>query len=265
MSKYEGISPLLRKLDLLREGEEYTLCITKRNKIRKKKIKILKCYDNYYLVVTKNGWKESILKGDIMTEDCYIEGLDIKNRAREALSELEAKTKEDESVKIKKDQWDKLIEDGLEWLLRNPEEDLDIIKLGKSHKSELSYYLRAKLKEDIEQRGKDNGYNITIDEQSRQLVYHPGEEENKADAVIEHIVTESEIKMAKGSEVEIDEISVNEPEVLLDPTPEECQCKCGRSKGDDILIRLEGLTIKDLLRLTGEGVVFDIIVRKQVS
>ena len=265
MNNKEGISPLLRKLDLLREGEEYILCATKGNKVKKKRIKILKCYDSYYLVETKNGWKESILKGDILTENCYIEELDLKKRAREALSEFEEKIKEDESVKVKKEQWDKYIEDGLEWLLRNPGEELDIVKLGKNNKSDLSYYLRAKLKDDIEQKGKDNGYNIIIDEQSRQLVYHPGKEGSKTVAVMEPIVTESEIEMTKGSKIESDEIKVSEPEVLLDPTPKECQCKCGRSEGDDILIKLEGLTIKDLIRFTGEGVVFDIIVRKQAS
>lgn len=265
MNKSKGISPLLRKLDLLREGEEYTLCVTNKNKVKKKKIRILKCYDSYYLVENKNGWKESILKGDILTENCYIENLDIKSRAREALIELEEKTKEDESVKIKQDQWDRFIEDGLEWLIRNPGEELSIVKLGKSSRNDLSYYLRAKLKDDIVQRGRDNGYNIAIDQKSKQLVYNPGKEEGEAIITTDLFVIENKTEMKNDSAIKADEVPINGPEVLMDLTPKECQCKFGSSECDDILIKLEGLTISDLLNMTGEGVVFDIIVRKLAS
>jgi hypothetical protein len=267
MNPKTGIAPLISKLDLLKEGEEYILCTTKRNKIKKKKIKIIKCYESYYLVETKNGWKESILKGDIMTESCYIEGLDLNTRIKEALDDKRAKIKEDESVKLKKDSWGKLIDDGLEWLIRNPGEQLNIVKLGEEHKKELSYYLRSKLKSDIEDKGKQTGYNITLNEQTRQLIYIPGS--FAPDPGGSTAPDKVEYETSKTNEVFFEYIEdtagvpINEHEVFKEIAPEEGQCKCGSSKSDDILLKFEGLTFLELLRITGEGVVFDIIVRKQ--
>ena len=265
-------TPLIKaavQLDLLEVGKEYTASVALRaGKIRSRQFVVLGCYPDYYSIRDlTNGRVETLRKSDIHCGIIKIEGLNIKEKVLEVIEDL--KVKEAERVKVAKDKWDMYIQEGLEWLLRNPGKGLDIVELGRSHNDELSYYLRGKLKEDIAQRGKDNGHNVIINVRNRQLLYRPEKVQigNRNPGVFinrhldgeEPLDEEYEIEESKPEPI----TATYKPEEMsatLESTNEILRVDGLKSVSAEMLGSIEGTMT--LLRSVGKNVVLDIVFRE---
>ena len=234
------------QLDLLEIGTEYTVITSKRNKEKARKMKLIGCYTDYYLFQdVYTGRKESLLKIDLHKGDVVIEGIIVKEKVQEVVEDLKAK--EVEKMKMKQEIMEKLVEEGYQWILKNP---------GKPYftndrlSEALNYPQKQKVLDEIWGALVYEGYENMVEtvkgkRGAKGLVY------KIQDEAIEPIEQECEIKTTEPEPISIAPESTKEILKLE-----------GLKQGGHLDIGPLIISTYNLLQITGKKVVMDVVFRE---
>lgn len=242
--------PLIKaavQLDLLEIGKEYTAIVVLRaGKIRSRPFVVLGCYPDYYSIRDlTNGRVETLRKSDIHCGIIKIEGLNIKEKVLEAVEDL--KTKEEEKMKMTQEIMKKLVEEGYQWILKNPGKPyFTNDKLSEA----LNYPQKQKVLDEIWGALVYEGYEnlvetVTGKRGTKGLVYNPFD-------TIKGVDPEPvKIEDAKPEPIKAEELLIKRELLRVD----------GLKDVTDQMFYSVASTF-NLLKLTGKDVVLDIVFRE---
>lgn len=241
-------TPLIKaavQLDLLEVGGEYTVITRKRNKEKARKMRLVGCYEDYYLFQdVYTGRKESLLKIDLHSGVVVIEGLVVKDKVLEVIEDL--KVKEEEKMKMTQEIMKKLVGEGYQWILNNPGKPyFTNDKLSEA----LNYHQKQKVLDEIWGKLVYEGYENLVEtvkgkRGAKGLVYNPFDI----------------IKGVDPEPVKIEDAKSEPIQATLESTKEILRVDGLKEVTDQMFYSVASTF--SLLKLTGKDVVLDIVFRE---